>query len=165
MKLLADQLVPIDFVAMLISISKIVLIPIAAGLLFNHFFHGKFPWLDKALPVVSMAGIAIIITVITAAGSESLLQIGWILVAVVLVHNCLGYFFGYTLGRLFGMDEKSARTISIEVGMQNSGLASGIALEMGRVATMGLAPAVFGPLMNITGSSLATWWRGKAPKE
>ncbi|MGB5170434.1 MAG: bile acid:sodium symporter family protein, partial [Eudoraea sp.] len=50
---------------------------------------------------------------------------------------------------------------AFEVGMQNAGLASGIALEMGRVATMGLAPAVFGPMMNITGSSLATWWRGK----
>ena len=161
MKLLANQLVPIDFIAMLMSISKIVLIPIAAGLLFNHFFHGRFPWVDKALPVVSMAGIAIIITIITAAGSESLLKIGPLLVLVVLVHNILGYCFGYWLSRLLGMDEKSSRTISIEVGMQNSGLASGIALEMGRVATMGLAPAVFGPLMNITGSSLATWWRGK----
>jgi BASS family bile acid:Na+ symporter len=49
--------------------------------------------------------------------------------------------------------------------MQNSGLASGIALEMGKVASMGLAPAVFGPMMNITGSSLAAWWRGKPPKE
>ncbi|MGB5358022.1 MAG: bile acid:sodium symporter family protein, partial [Eudoraea sp.] len=60
-----------------------------------------------------------------------------------------------------GLDKKSARTVAFEVGMQNAGLASGIALEMGRVATMGLAPAVFGPMMNITGSSLATWWRGK----
>ena len=57
--------------------------------------------------------------------------------------------------------KKSARTVAFEVGMQNGGLASGIALEMGRVATMGLAPAVFGPMMNITGSSLAAWWRGK----
>jgi BASS family bile acid:Na+ symporter len=59
------------------------------------------------------------------------------------------------------MDEKSCRTIALEVGMQNGGLASGIALQMGRVATIGLAPAVFGPMMNITGSSLATWWRRK----
>lgn len=161
MKLLADQLVPIDFLGMLISISKIVLLPIGAGLIFNHFAHGKFPWLDKALPVISMAGIAIIIVVITAAGHESLMKIGLVLVAVVLVHNTLGYTFGYSLSRLFGMDKKSSRTIAIEVGMQNSGLASGIALQMGRVATMGLAPAVFGPLMNITGSSLATWWRGR----
>jgi BASS family bile acid:Na+ symporter len=63
------------------------------------------------------------------------------------------------------MDEKSCRTIALEVGMQNGGLASGIALEMGKVATIGLAPAVFGPMMNVTGSSLATWWRSKAELE
>jgi BASS family bile acid:Na+ symporter len=62
------------------------------------------------------------------------------------------------------MDEKSCRTIALEVGMQNGGLASGIALQMGKVATVGLAPAVFGPMMNITGSSLATYWRGKKTK-
>lgn len=165
MKLLADQLVPIDFWAMLISISKIVLLPIAAGLIFNHYWHGKFPWLDKALPKISMTGIALIITIITAAGQSSLLKIGLILILVVLVHNLMGYLLGYGLGRILGMDQKSARTIALEVGMQNSGLASGIALEIGRVATMGLAPAIFGPLMNITGSSLASWWRERPAKD
>lgn len=161
MKLLANQLVPIDFMGMLISILKIVIIPIILGLVFNHFFSGKFKWLDKAMPVVSMAGIAIIITIITAAGRDALLTIGLILVGVVIIHNILGYFLGYGISRLFGLDQQSARTVAFEVGMQNGGLASGIALEMGRVATMGLAPAVFGPMMNITGSSLATWWRSK----
>jgi BASS family bile acid:Na+ symporter len=59
------------------------------------------------------------------------------------------------------LDEQSSRTIALEVGMQNAGLASGIALQIGKVATVGLAPAVFGPMMNITGSSLANWWRNK----
>ena len=161
MKILANQMVPIDFLAMLWSIVKIVIIPIIAGLLFNRFAHGRFKWLDKAMPVVSMAGIAIIITIITAAGRDSLLTLGLLLIVAVILHNLIGYFFGYWGSRLFGLDRKSARTVAFEVGMQNAGLASGIALEMGRVATMGLAPAVFGPLMNITGSSLATWWRGK----
>ena len=165
MKLLADQLVPIDFLGMLQSIMKIVIIPIIAGLAFNHFFHGKFKWLDKALPIVSMAGIAVIITVITAAGRDSLMTIGFTLIGVVLVHNLVGYFMGYGISRVLGLDRRSARTVALEIGMQNSGLASGIAVEMGRVATMGLAPAVFGPLMNITGSSLATWWRGKPVEE
>ena len=62
------------------------------------------------------------------------------------------------------MDERDARTISIEVGMQNGGLASGIANTLGKIATMGLAPAVFGPLMNITGSILASYWHKSAPK-
>ena len=161
MKVLADQLVPIDFWGMLMSILKIVILPIILGLLFNHFFSGKFTWLDKAMPIVSMAGIAIIITIITAAGRNALLTIGLTLMVVVIIHNVLGYVLGYNLSRLLGLDQKSARTIAFEVGMQNGGLASGIALEMGRVATMGLAPAVFGPMMNITGSSLATWWQGK----
>ena len=161
MKVLADQLVPIDFLGMLMSILKIVILPIILGLLFNHFFSGKFTWLDKAMPIVSMSGIAIIITIITAAGRNALLTIGLTLTVVVIIHNVLGYVLGYNLSRLLGLDQKSARTIAFEVGMQNGGLASGIALEMGRVATMGLAPAVFGPMMNITGSSLATWWQGK----
>jgi BASS family bile acid:Na+ symporter len=59
------------------------------------------------------------------------------------------------------MPEKDRRTIAFEVGMQNGGLASGLALQMGKVATVGLAPAIFGPLMNITGSVLANFWRGK----
>ena len=161
MKLLADQLVPIDFLGMLWSIFKIVILPIILGLAFNRFAHGRFPWLDKAMPIISMAGITLIITIITAAGRDSLLTIGLALILVVLVHNMCGYLFGYWGSRLVGLDKKSARTIAFEVGMQNAGLASGIALEMGRVATMGLAPAVFGPFMNITGSSLATWWRAK----
>ncbi len=162
MQLLANELVPIDFLAMLWSIIKIVILPIIGGLVFNRFAHGRFPWLDKAMPVVSMAGIAIIITIITAAGRDALLAIGLTLVLAVILHNSAGYFFGYWGSRLVGLDQKSARTVAFEVGMQNAGLASGIALEMGRVATMGLAPAVFGPMMNITGSSLATWWRGRS---
>lgn len=159
MKVLADQYVPIAFIPMMISILKIVIVPVIAGLLFNHFFKGKFPWMDRAMPIVSMVGIAIVITVITAAGRDSLITIGVALVLAALIHNMLGYGLGYWLCRLAKMDEASCRTIALEVGMQNSGLASGIALEMGKVATMGLAPAIFGPLMNISGSSLATWWR------
>ena len=159
MKLLADQLVPIDFLAMLWSIMKIVILPIIAGLIFNKWAHGRFKWVDKAMPLVSMAGIAIIITVITAAGRDSLLTIGLTLILVVILHNTTGYFLGYWGSRLTGLDRRSARTVAFEVGMQNAGLASGIALEMNRIATMGLAPAVFGPWMNISGSSLATWWR------
>jgi BASS family bile acid:Na+ symporter len=164
MSLFADQFVPIDTMAMFLSISKIVILPIIAGLLFNHLLHGRFPIIDRAMPKLSMLGIAIIITVITAAGRDSLLDIGLVLVVLVLIHNLLGYVFGYGSAKLFGMDEASSRTIAFEVGMQNSGLASGIAVEMGRIASMGLAPAVFGPIMNITGSSLAAWWRGKQPK-
>jgi BASS family bile acid:Na+ symporter len=108
-----------------------------------------------------MFGIALIIVVITAAGRSSLLNIGFMLILIVLVHNLLGYTLGYWAGRLFKMPERDCRTMAIEVGMQNGGLASGLAKEMGKMATVGLAPAVFGPLMNITGSLLATYWHRK----
>lgn len=165
MENLAGQLVPIDFLGMMWSIIKIVIIPILLGLVFNHFFHGKFAWLDKAMPIVSMAGIGIIITIITANGRDSLLEVGGLLILACLIHNSAGYFLGYWVCRLLKMEERDCRTIALEVGMQNGGLASGIAVEMGKIATVGLAPAVFGPMMNITGSSLAMWWRGQVEAE
>lgn len=161
MELLAGQFVSVDFLKMMWDIIQMVILPICAGLLYNYFLGGKFAWLDKAMPVVSMVSIAIIITIITAAGRDSLLAVGPLLVLAVLIHNATGFALGYTVSRVSGLDERSCRTIAIEVGLQNGGLASALALQMGKVATVGLAPAIFGPLMNITGSSLATWWRGK----
>jgi bile acid:Na+ symporter, BASS family len=161
MKLLAGAFVSVEFVTMMWDIIKMVILPICAGLLYNYFLGGKFIWLDKAMPVVSMVSIALIITIITAAGRDSLLAVGPLLVLAVLIHNTCGFLIGYSVSRLSGLDEKSCRTVAIEVGLQNGGLASGLALQMGKVATVGLAPAIFGPLMNITGSSLATWWRTK----
>ena len=161
MKLLAGAFVEIDMLHMMWDIVKMVILPIGAGLLFNKFLSGKAKWLDDAMPLVSMFGIAFIIVVITAAGRASLLTIGPTLIGLVLIHNLCGYILGYWSARLFRMNERDCRTIAIEVGMQNGGLASGIAKEMGKMATVGLAPAIFGPLMNITGSILASWWHRK----
>jgi len=165
MKLLGGEFVAISFLDMMWEITKIVIFPVIAGLIFNHFLHGKFKWLDKAMPLLSMAGIALILVVITAAGRDSLLEVGALLLLSTLIHNLAGFFLGYWSSRLLGFSESDSRTISIEVGMQNGGLASGIALTMGKLATVGLAPAVFGPLMNITGSTLASWWHNRLPKE
>lgn len=165
MQLLAGQFVPIDTYGMMISILNMIILPIVLGLLFNHFLHGKIKWLDDIMPIVSMAGIAFIIGVITAAGRDSLLTIGLLLVFAAVIHNALGYILGYWGCRLMGMDEKSCRTIAFEVGMQNGGMASGLAQEMGRLATVGLAPAIFGPWMNISGSTLANYWRRKSENE
>lgn len=164
MSWLAGEYVPIDAMAMFWSITKIVILPVLAGLLFNHFLHGRFPIIDKIMPLVSMGGIVVIIAIITAAGRDNLLSIGLVLVALVLLQNILGLALGYAVAKLVRMDEQSARAIAFEVGMQNSGLASGIAVEMGKVASMGIAPAVFGPTMNINGSILASYWRKTAPK-
>ncbi|WP_439647554.1 bile acid:sodium symporter family protein [Chryseolinea lacunae] len=165
MNLLAGQYVEIDFWVMVWDITKIIILPIGGGLLFNHFLHGKFAWLDAVMPLVSMISIALIIVVITSAGRDSLLVVGPLLIVAVLMHNISGYLLGYWISRGLRMSEKDCRTLALEVGLQNGGLASGIALTMGKLSTVGLAAAVFGPMMNITGSSLALWWRGRTPPE
>lgn len=165
MRLLGGSFVDIDFWAMVWDITKIVIIPVAAGLGFHYLVYGKFKWLDKAMPLLSMAGIAIILTIITAAGRDNLLQVGALLLIATILHNVLGYFMGYWSARLLRFHERDCRTIALEVGMQNAGLASGLALAMGKLTTAGLAPAIFGPVMNITGSSLASWWHNHPPEE
>jgi BASS family bile acid:Na+ symporter len=165
MKVLGGQFIEIKATDMFIHILQIVILPIVLGLLFNKFIKGKSTWLDKLMPSVSMFGIATIICVITAAGSKSLLTIGPLLILASFIHNTSGYLFGYWSGRLFKLGERDSRTIAIEVGMQNGGLASGLAEKLGKAATMGLAPAVFGPFMNITGSILASYWHKKTPKD
>ncbi len=165
MKILAGAFIDIDMMKMMWDITKMVILPIGAGLLFNKLLRGKSQWLDAAMPIVSMIGIGMVITIVTATGRDSLLTIGFLLIVLVMIHNLAGYFIGYWFGRIFKMNERDCRTIAIEVGMQNGGLASGIAKEMGKIATVGLAPAVFGPLMNITGSILASYWHRKPPIE
>jgi BASS family bile acid:Na+ symporter len=161
MKFLGGQFVPVNFMDMLWDIFKLVIIPILIGVFVNQFFHKKALWIDKLMPKISMAGIACIIIVITAAGRDNLLHVGMALVAAMFLHMTFGMMLGYWGARLFGLSKLNARTISIEVGMQNGGLASGIAAQMGKIATIGLAPAVNGPIMNTTFSLIATWWGSK----
>ncbi|HEC45035.1 MAG TPA: bile acid:sodium symporter family protein [Bacteroides sp.] len=140
-------------------------LPIIGVFVFKYFAKGNKEVLDKILSFISMLGIGIIITIITAAGRDSLLDVGLLLILACFMHNMFGYSLGYGVCKLLRMKEQDCRTIALEVGMQNGGLASGLALQMGKIATVGLAPAIFGPMMNITGSSLAIWWRGRLPKE
>ena len=165
MKLLGGQFVPINFMDMFWEILKIVIIPIFLGIFFYHFFHKKASWIDRVMPKISMAGIACIIIIITAAGRDNLVSIGLTLVFAMFLHMTIGFFLGYYGSLLFGLSKINARTVAIEVGMQNGGLASGIAVQMGKIATLGLAPAVNGPVMNTTFSLIATWWGSKSVDE
>ncbi len=165
MKLLGGAFIEVDFFKMMIEILKIIILPIGLGLLVNRLFRHQADFLNKYMPLVSMAGIALIICIITAAGRDSLLKVGGVLVLCTLIHNLSGYVLGYWSSKLLRLPEQDCRTVAIEVGLQNGGLASGIALQMGKVATVGLAPALFGPIMNITGSLLASWWSKKTPKD
>ncbi len=137
---------------------------VIAGILY-HLIWQQFPKIDKIMPLISMFGIIYFTTVTTAAGRENLLKVGFLLFIASVIHNAAGYFFGYWLSRFFGMDKNSSRTIAFEVGLQNGGMASGIAGSMGKLGTVGLAAAVFSPWMNISGSILANYWRRKSEKE
>ena len=163
MKVFAGALIEINVTSMMWDILKMIIIPIGAGLLFNRLLFGKLKWLDNVMPFISMFSIAAIVTIIAAAGRDNLMKIGLLLILVALIHNVVGYLLGYWTARLFKLPERDCRTVAIEVGMQNAGLASGIAKQMGKIGTVGLAAAVFGPLMNITGSALASWWHNRLP--
>jgi bile acid:Na+ symporter, BASS family len=161
MQWLGGQFIKVDPWNMMVTIMQITILPIAAGLAFNRFLHGKTAWLDRLMPGLSMGGIVLILMIMTAGGRDNLLEIGLLLIVISLLHNLIGYGLGYWSARLLGADERSCRTIAFEVGQQNAGLATGLAQEMGKMATVGLVPTVFGSLMNITGATLATWWRDK----
>lgn len=153
---------PVFLTACLYNTLWFTLLPVAGAFAFRYATGGNQDFLNKVLAFISMLGIGIIITIITAAGRDSLLDIGLLLIVACLLHNVTGYALGYGISRyILRMSERDCRTIALEVGMQNGGLASGLAMQMGKIATVGLAPAVFGPMMNITGSSLAVWWRNK----
>ena len=117
------------------------------------------------MPYVSMFGIIYFTLVTTAAGRDNLMKVGFLLFISSVIHNGAGYFFGYWLSRLFRLDKNSARTIAFEVGLQNGGMASGLAAVMGKLGTVGLPAAVFSPWMNIAGSILANYWRKRPVEE
>jgi BASS family bile acid:Na+ symporter len=164
MKLLAGGFIEINVIEMMWGIIKMVFIPIGAGLLFNKFLSGKAKWLDDSMPLVSMIGVAFIVAIIMAAGRDSILNIGVELIIVVLLMILFGFFFGYWAARLFKLSESDCRTISITTGTQNAGLVSGIAKVMGKIATVGLATAICGPIMGFTSSILASYWNSNLPK-
>lgn len=127
-----------------------------------HYAVTRWPGLVRLMPALAMAGIAYVTLVTTAAGRDHLLRVGGLLFVAAALHNLLGYALGYGFARLCRMDEASCRTVAFEVGLQNGGMASGIANALGKLGTMGLAAAIFIPWMNISGSLLANWWRRSA---
>lgn len=159
MKLLAGEMVKVQFWGMMKEIILMVLLPIIVALIYNALRKDRLRRLHRLMPALSMAGIIYFTLVTTAAGRDHLLQIGALLFIAAILHNGLGYVLGYWATRLCGLDRDSCRTIAIEVGLQNGGMASGLAGVMGKLATVGLAAAIFSPWMNISGSLLANYWR------
>ena len=165
MNVLAGEMVTIDVPAMMWSMTNIVLLPVLAGLVFHHLIYHRHKWLDRVMPMVSMVGILIMTVLTVAIGRDKLLQVGPLLILACLIHSTAGFSLGYFVSRLLGRDQLTCRTIALEVGLQNSGMAAGLAQSLGKVATLGLVPIVFGPVMNIVASILANWWRAHPADE
>ncbi len=155
----AGQNIHVDMLSMFLSILEVVAIPIALGFVINRFF-GKFT--AKAvdvLPLVSVAAITAIVAAVVSANSARLTDAGFLILVVVILHNLCGYALGYTVAKIAGMDTPRCRAVSIEVGMQNSGLATSLAAVHFAAYPLATVPgAVFSVWHNVSGAILANFF-------
>lgn len=164
MLVLAGSWLPVDAVGLFLSIVQIVLLPVILGVLVNTFFRRPVERAVTVLPLVSVTVIVLIVAGVIAASAGDLLRVGPLVFLVVIVHNALGLLLGYFAGRAFRTGEAASRTISVEVGMQNSGLAAALAAtHFSPVAA--LPGAIFSVWHNISGPLLATFWRRRPVAE
>jgi BASS family bile acid:Na+ symporter len=152
--------VSVDVKSMFLSIIQVVLIPIGLGLLINKFFGKYTQKITDLLPTVSVTAICLIVAAVVSHNSAKILSTGLIIFAVVILHNLLGYAGGFGLGKLLKMPPEKVKALSIEVGMQNSGLATSLAGTAFSDLAMATVPgAVFSIWHNISGAILASFYR------
>ena len=154
--LLAGTMVQVDTIGMLLSIVYVVIAPIAVGLIFQRYLPQFTKAIVPYLPAFSSIAIALVVGIIVAHNADRLLVGGLIVVLVVILHNLCGLSLGYIIGRLLGLSEAKKRAISIEVGMQNSGLASSLAtLHFAAYPLATIPGAIFSVWHNISGALVA----------
>ncbi|SFJ55745.1 bile acid:sodium symporter family protein [Thermoflavimicrobium dichotomicum] len=137
------------------SIVQVVIIPIVLALIVKAFFNKQAKASEKALPLVSVIAIMAIVSAVVAGSQAKLAQTGLMIFAVVILHNVLGFLLGYLMAKLFKMDLAKRKAVTMEVGMQNSGL--GVAIAMANFTPLAAVPsAIFSVWHNISGSILAT---------
>ena len=161
---LAGAWVEISLPAMMMSIVQVVILPIVAGLIINSFFETQVQKVVKVLPLVSVIAIVLIVGGVVAVSAQKIMETGLLIMAVVMCHNLLGYGTGFLLAKTLHMDIAKAKAISIEVGMQNSGLATSLAmLHFGPAAA--IPGAIFSVWHNISGSLAANYLANKMNKK
>lgn len=154
----AGEWINVPVLKLFISTVQIILLPVGLGVLLRILIKDKIKYVLPVLPSVSAAAIIFIVAVIVAANSASIASVGLLVAVIAIIHNTFGFLIGYRVARFFGMDVNRARAVSIEIGMQNSGLAVALAnTYFGALAA--LPGAIFSVWMNISGSALAWWWR------
>ena len=158
--LLLRTSVTVDVVSMFISILQVVIIPIALGLIINKLFEKTAQSVAKILPSVSVIAICMIVAAVVSHNAEKIFATGIIIFVVVILHNLLGYACGYGVGRLLGLEMPKKKAMAIEVGMQNSGLATSLAGSAFPNLAMATVPgAIFSVWHNISGAILAAVFR------
>jgi len=154
--LMAGKFVDVDAVAMLMSIVYVVIGPVAAGFLIQRYMPRFTRWAVAYLPAFSSLMIALLVAIIVGHNAGQLLKGGMVVVLVVILHNIGGFTLGYVLGRLLGLSDDKRKAISIEVGMQNSGLASSLATIHFAAYPMAVVPgAIFSVWHNVCGAFVA----------
>ncbi|MHC4156408.1 MAG: bile acid:sodium symporter family protein [Planctomycetota bacterium] len=159
MKLFAGQYVPIDVWAMMKTILWLIIVPLVAGVLINRYAHKLARRLVRVLPFLAMLSICIIIAITIAVSRGDLIVMGFALFGASLCHNAAGFTLGYWGARMSGLDKRDSRTVAIEVGMQNGGMATSLAFNVLDSARAAMTSAVFGPWSAVAGSALASYWR------
>ena len=150
--------IDVPILQMMLSIFKIIILPVTLGVILNSLNLKFLNKIKNALPLIAITAIVIIIATIIGSSSDQILIYGWLILLIVIFHNLLGFIFGYYSCYLLNLDKKTSRTIAIEVAMQNSGLATALAIKyFGAISAI---PAAFYSVWhNISGSLIASFWK------
>jgi bile acid:Na+ symporter, BASS family len=138
-----------------VSVTKVII----------DYVKGPENWMDIVLPKLSLSAIMLYIIITAAHQRANILKIGTILFIATVTHNTLGYIFGYISARIIKLNDADTRALTIEVGLKNSGLAVGLANDVLKSSAASLAPIIFGTWMNVSASTLASFWSQRKPRE
>ncbi|MFH4902880.1 MULTISPECIES: bile acid:sodium symporter family protein [Staphylococcus] len=155
--LFAHEWLQVSFISMFWSVVQVILIPIIIGFVLQKVFKKFADTTATALPIVSVVAISLILASVVGSSKAQILATGLLIFAVVILHNLIGYVLGYTFAKILKLDRPDKKAVSIEVGMQNSGLA--VSLATVHFNPLSAVPgAVFSLIHNITGPILAKYW-------
>lgn len=163
--IMAGTFIHVDAIAMLMSIVYVVLLPIATGFIFQRFMPHFTAKITKYLPAFSSLMIALLVAIIVGHNANKLMSNGLLIIFVVMLHNVCGLSLGFITGKLMGLRYDKRIAVSIEVGMQNSGLASSLANIHFAVYPLATIPgAVFSVWHNISGALIAKYYQTQIKK-
>lgn len=159
-ELLVGERIDVPIGSMMLVVSKIVLFPVILGLVVRKIMGDRLKTVIHVFPYLSMFTIVFVIAIVMAKNQETILDLPWLIALAVILHNLIGLAAGYGWGKILKANETDCRTLAIEVGMQNSGLAAALATKF-FTPIAALPAALFSLWHNLSGVALASWWVGK----